>query len=69
MQLEKGKYSMTPAQTPVGWHVIKLEEIRETAPPSFEQIKQRLAQIVQQQKVTAYIQSLKDKAEIKFAKP
>ncbi|MCW8919134.1 MAG: peptidylprolyl isomerase [Gammaproteobacteria bacterium] len=69
LQLEKDKYTQAPVQSPVGWHVIKVEEIRDVPPPSFEQIKPRLAQIVQQQKVNDYIQSLKEKAEIKFAKP
>jgi peptidyl-prolyl cis-trans isomerase C len=69
MQLEKGKYTATPVQTPVGWHIIKVEDSRESPPPTFEQIKPRLAQVVQQQKVTDYILSLKEKAEIKFAMP
>lgn len=69
LQLDKGKYGQTPTQSPLGWHVIKVDEQRDVPPPSFEQIKPRLAQIVQQQKVSDYIQSLREKAEIKFVKP
>ena len=69
MQMEKGKHSKTPVQSQFGWHIIKLEDSREVEPPTFEQLKQQLAQALQQQRVTAYIQSLKEKADIKLNDP
>ncbi len=65
-QMEKGKHSKKPVQSQFGWHIIKLEDSREVDPPTFEQLKPQLAQMLQQQKVTAYIQSLKEKADIKL---
>jgi peptidyl-prolyl cis-trans isomerase C len=69
VQLEKGKYSKAPVQSPVGWHIIKVDDVRDVAPPTFEQIKPRLAQVLQQKKVAEYIKSLQDKAEIKINEP
>ena len=68
MQLKKGSYSKTPVQSQFGWHIIKLEDTRDVAPPSFEQMKPQLTQAIQQQQVTKYIQGLKDKADIKINK-
>ena len=33
-----------PVQSQFGWHIIKLEEKRESAPPSFEQVAPQLQQ-------------------------
>ncbi|MEN8169154.1 MAG: peptidylprolyl isomerase [Pseudomonadota bacterium] len=65
-QLEKNKYTKAPVKSQFGWHIIKMEDNRDVAPPTFEQIKPKLAQVAQQQKVTKYIQSLKEKADIKI---
>lgn len=68
-QLKKGSYSKTPVQSQFGWHVIQLDDQRDVDPPTFEQLKPQLAQALQQQRVTAYIQSLKEKADIKLNEP
>jgi len=64
--LDKGKYTKVPVQSQFGWHIIKLEDTRDLPTPTFEQVKPKLAQVLQQQKVTDYIVSLKEKAEIKI---
>lgn len=65
-QLEKGSYSKQPVKTPFGWHIIKLDDSRQTEPPAFEQIKPRLMQMVKQRYVGEYIEGLVDKAEISY---
>ena len=62
--LKKGEITATPVQTQYGWHVIQLEDTREVSPPDFEQVKDRLGQIVQQKKLQAYIEELKKTATI-----
>jgi peptidyl-prolyl cis-trans isomerase C len=52
--LKKGEYTQTPVQTQFGWHVIKLEDTREKPVPPFDQVKDRVAQIVAQKKFRAY---------------
>jgi peptidyl-prolyl cis-trans isomerase C len=62
--LKKGEMTATPVQTQFGWHVIKLEDTRETAPPPFEQVKQQVNTGVMQKKLQAYVESLKKTAKI-----
>lgn len=65
MLLDKGKYTKVPVQSQFGWHIIKLEDSRDVAPPTFEQVKPKLAQALKQKRVADYIQSLEKKADIK----
>src|SRR5436309_13847487 len=50
MGLKPGEYTHKPVQTQFGWHVIQLLDTRELTPPPFEQVRQRLEQIVQNKK-------------------
>jgi len=62
--LKKGEMTQEPVQTQFGWHVIKLEDTRETAPPPFEQVKQQVNNGVIQKKLQAYVDGLKKTAKI-----
>jgi peptidyl-prolyl cis-trans isomerase C len=62
--LKKGEMTSEPVQTQFGWHVIKLEDTRETAPPAFEQVKPQVTNGVIQKKLQAYVDSLKKTAKI-----
>jgi peptidyl-prolyl cis-trans isomerase C len=62
--LKKGEMTQEPVQTQFGWHVIKLEDTRETAPPPFEQVKAQVNTGVMQKKLQAYVETLKKSAKI-----
>lgn len=62
--LKKGEITKKPVQTQYGWHVIQLEETREVSPPDFEQVKERLATLIQQKKLQSYVDELKKTAKI-----
>ena len=62
--LKKGEMTQEPVQTQFGWHVIKLEDTRETAAPPFEQVKQQVNNGVIQKKLQAYVEGLKKNAKI-----
>ncbi|MEO7209171.1 MAG: peptidylprolyl isomerase [Steroidobacteraceae bacterium] len=62
--LKKGEMTMEPVQTQFGWHVIKLEDTRETTPPPFAQVKQQVSNGVMQKKLQSYVDSLKKTAKI-----
>jgi peptidyl-prolyl cis-trans isomerase C len=62
--LKKGEMTQEPVQTQFGWHVIKLEDTRETAPPPFDQVKQQVNNGVIQKKLQTYVDSLKKTAKI-----
>lgn len=64
--LEKGKYTKVPVQSQFGWHVIKLEDSRDVAPPTFEQVKKKLTKHLQRQRVNTYVKSLEEKADIQI---
>lgn len=64
VKLQKGQYTTEPVQTPFGWHVIKLEDSRALQAPPFEQVKNNLAQRMQQQQVEKAVAELKAKAKI-----
>ncbi len=63
-KLEKGKYSEQPVQTPFGWHVILLEDTREATPPSLDELKPQIAQMLQSKLVNDYLEKLKAGAKI-----
>lgn len=64
VSLKPGEYTHKPVQTQYGWHVIQLVETRDLAPPPFEQVKQRLEQVVQAKKFKAYTDDLLKNAKV-----
>jgi peptidyl-prolyl cis-trans isomerase C len=63
--LEKGKYTPQPVQSPFGFHVIKLEDVREAKAPPYEEVKPQLAQRAQGRILEEHVMELRTKAGIK----
>ena len=63
-KLEKGKFSEQPVQTPFGWHVILLEDVRDATPPSLDELKPQITQMLQSKMVNDYLEKLKSGAKI-----
>jgi peptidyl-prolyl cis-trans isomerase C len=63
-KLSKGQLTDAPVQTNFGWHVIRLEEDRESKLPPFEDVKQQLQQLVQQQMVQKQLTDLRSRAKV-----
>ncbi|MDO9357426.1 MAG: peptidylprolyl isomerase, partial [Polaromonas sp.] len=63
-KLNKGQLTDTPVKTQFGYHVIRVDDIRTAQLPPFEELKPQIAQQMQQQKLGAYQQSLRDKAKV-----
>lgn len=61
--LAKGKIS-TPVQSQYGWHIIKLEDVRNLQVPSFDEIKPNLMQRLQQQNIKKMIAEQRAKAKV-----
>ena len=64
MALKAGEYTHKPVQTQYGWHVIQLLDTRELTPPPFDQVRQRLEQVVQNKKFRSYSDELMHNAKI-----
>jgi peptidyl-prolyl cis-trans isomerase C len=62
--LKKGQVTPAPVQTEYGWHVIRLDDTRETAPPAFDTVKDKLGQIVESKKFKAYSDGLVAAAKV-----
>jgi peptidyl-prolyl cis-trans isomerase C len=62
--LEKGAYTKTPVQTQFGWHVILLDDTRESTPPPFDDVKDRIKLLLANQQLQQYIESMKSSASI-----
>jgi peptidyl-prolyl cis-trans isomerase C len=62
--LKKGETTQKPVQSQFGWHVIKLEDTRDTPVPPFDQVKNQVENIVQQKKFKAYTDELLKTAKV-----
>ena len=63
-KLEKGKFTEAPVQTQFGWHVIQLDDVRESKAPALEQVKPQLQQELERRKIQDLQQSLRAKARV-----
>jgi peptidyl-prolyl cis-trans isomerase C len=62
--LSKGKLSAAPIQAPNGWNVVRVEDVRNFTPPKFEDATVQLRGSLIQQRRTAYVNQLRDAANI-----
>ena len=62
--LKKGAYTTTPVRTQFGFHILKVDETREATLPTFDQVKERLVQIVLSKKVKTYTDELLKTAKV-----
>lgn len=62
--LSKGKLTDTPVKTQFGYHIIRLEDVREAQLPKYEDVKPQIAQQLQQQKIAKFQEDLRAKAKV-----
>ncbi len=63
-KLEKGKITETPVKTQFGYHVIRLDDVREQKAPPLEQVKPQISQELERRKIQTLQQDLRAKAKI-----
>ncbi|MFC0397084.1 peptidylprolyl isomerase [Paraburkholderia rhizosphaerae] len=63
-KLQKGQMTDTPVHTQFGWHIIRVDDTRETPPPPLDQVKAQIVQQMQQEKLQAFEESLRKNAKI-----
>ena len=62
--LPKGAMTDAPVKSQFGYHVIRVDDIREAAPPPLEQLRPQIQQQLERQKVQALQKELMAKAKI-----
>jgi len=63
-KLDKGQMTETPVKTQFGFHIIRVDDVRDTKLPSLDEVKPQVSQQLQQQKIAKYQESLRAKAKI-----
>jgi peptidyl-prolyl cis-trans isomerase C len=64
VKLAKGKFTDAPVKSQFGFHIIRVDDVRETQLPPMEQVKPQISQQLTQQKLQAYQKGLRDKAKV-----
>lgn len=64
VKLNKGAYTKQLVKTQYGYHIIKLEDVREMQFPPFEQVKERIEQQLLAQKRDKAIEALRTAAKV-----
>lgn len=63
-KLKKGETTKSAVQTQFGWHIIQLVDERAMKVPTYEEAKDRLAQMMAQQSLQKVVADLRSKAKI-----
>jgi peptidyl-prolyl cis-trans isomerase C len=64
VKLAKGKMVDAPVKSQFGYHIIRVDDVRDTQLPPMEQVKPQITQQLTQQKLQAFQKGLRDKAKI-----
>ena len=64
IKLGKGEMTQEPVKSQFGWHVIRVDDIRQAQLPKLEEIKDQIAQQLKQQRLAAFQNSLREKAKV-----
>ncbi|MCJ0763254.1 peptidylprolyl isomerase [Variovorax terrae] len=64
VKLNKGQLTDTPVKSQFGWHIIRLDDVRQAQLPKLEEVKPQISQQLQQQKLAAFQEELRSKAKV-----
>lgn len=65
VKLKKGETTQAPVRSQFGWHIIRLDDVRDSPPPPpFEQVKQQIEPAVRAKKLEAYTDGLVKAAKV-----
>ncbi|UIJ72443.1 peptidyl-prolyl cis-trans isomerase [Aurantimonas sp. HBX-1] len=67
--LEPGQYSKEPVETQFGWHVIRVEEKRQAEPPSYDQVKEQVRQVVLREKYMELVRKARTDLTVEYVDP
>jgi len=64
IKLNKGQTTDAPVQSQFGWHVIRLDDVRQAQLPKLDEVKPQIAQQLQQQRLAKFQEDLRAKAKV-----
>jgi peptidyl-prolyl cis-trans isomerase C len=64
IKLDKGQMTDAPVKSQFGWHIIRVDDVRQAKLPPFEELKPQIAQQMEQQKLAEFQKSLREKAKV-----
>lgn len=67
--LGPGERSENPVQTDFGWHLIQVEDSRESQGPALEEVRDQIEQRLRQQRVQEHVSELREKADVQREQP
>ena len=62
--LKKGETTAAPVKSQFGYHIIRLDDVREAQLPKIEEVKPQIMQQMQQQRMSAFQQEMRAKATV-----
>lgn len=63
-KLKKGEMTDKPVKTQFGYHIIRVDDIRDAQLPKFDDVKPQIVQQLRQQGIQKYQQELREKAKV-----
>ncbi|MCC2632353.1 peptidylprolyl isomerase [Ramlibacter sp.] len=64
-KLKKGELTAEPVKSQFGWHVIRVDDIRDAQLPKLEDVRPQIAKQLQEQKLAEFQEKLRKSAKIK----
>ena len=64
IKLKKGETTQAPVKSQFGWHVIRVDDIRDAQLPKLEEVRPQIAQQLQQQKLAQFQENLRKSAKV-----
>ncbi|MFT5934094.1 MAG: peptidyl-prolyl cis-trans isomerase C [Hydrogenophaga sp.] len=64
VKLDKGQMTEVPVKSQFGWHVIRVDDVRQAQLPPLAEVKPQILQQMQQQQLSEYQRNLREKAKV-----
>jgi peptidyl-prolyl cis-trans isomerase C len=64
VKLNKGQTTDVPVKSQFGWHVIRVDDVRDAQLPKIDEVRAQIQQQLQQQKLATFQKNLRDSAKV-----
>lgn len=65
--IEPGSYGAEPVETQFGWHVILVEDTRESDGPALEEVREQIVNSLRQEEIQTFVSELRENANVERA--